>query len=463
MNFLSNAEQKRAFTIIELLIASTIFIGLMSLLSVAFNRLSSGGQKSLEVMQLHAKADALMRFMEQEVRCMPHIAAIHLKQATGTEPGTLTFMKQTSNTHYWRSHYGRTSDDINPYNKSLQRFRFTDIIWTRWQWGDGAFKAGESRMNNFKHRIHFLANHKNIQRFNTASLNVLQLVNLDQAYGMQDNDVEPMVQRHYDFFEGKGSPAPVNATTGACAASAGDKIRVYKTVGGDYRKGGHLNRYWLSETIEGTAGTGGKDAPYRLRNSEYQGGDYRHHYTTLSVGNNEALSDSNAYAVRNEDGQSLNKDRLNLIGADDTDANDRALYPSQIKEIISGVEFYKVDMIKRNGDIIGAGDETDRLGDGGTSLDISGIEPESGVGRDKRPIQMRMYFLLHAIPDEEFDELDFDEDGDVSERLSKSMRDAVYADTTLTTNDERLQAFKKLVIKAGYVAIEFNQSVQLGY
>jgi hypothetical protein len=70
---------------------------------------------------------------------------------------------------------------------------------------------------------------------------------------------------------------------------------------------------------------------------------------------------------------------------------------------------------------------------------------------------------LHAIPLEERDELDFDADTDVDEPLSTAIRDQVNSDTSLTSHAERLLAFKRHVRKLGYVAIDFKQSIQLGY
>ena len=302
-----------------------------------------------------------------------------------------------------------------------------------------------------------MANHKNIHRYNTSTAGVLYEVNLDKPFGMQDNDVEPMVQRHYDFFEGKGSPAPVNQATGETGATAAERVQVYRTVGGNFFYSGYPTKYWRSDLFSKD------DSPYRKFTEEFQGGDLRHHYTTLSVGTKDALSDPNAYAVLNEDGQSLNKDRLNLVGASDTDAYDRELYPSQINEMLNGIEFFNADFVKRNGTVMTSADESDRLSDGSDSLDISGVEAQSGVGMSKRPIQMRMSFLLHAIPQEEFDELDFDEDGDVDELLATAIRDAVYADIALSSREERMRAFKRHATKQGFVAIEFYQSVQLGY
>ena len=451
-------DRRLAFTLIELLVATTIFISLMGLLAVAFSRLSSGGQKALQVMEIHAKADALMRFTEKQLRTLPNVAAIHLQAAATDAPGTLTFMKFTNDTHPWRSHHGRTIDNKNPFTIGSQRYRFTDIIWTRWEWGDGKFKAGDSRLNNYKHRVHWEVNHKNIQRFNTATSDVIYKVDLDEAWGMQDNDVDPMVHRHYDFFEGRGGgAAAVDAATGNSAASAGQKIQVYESVEGNFRYTGHPWKHWYCDIFHDD------DSPYRLISREYQGGDIRHHYTTLSVGSKNALTGENAYAVRNADGQSLNKDRLNLVGSDDVDDHGRLIYPNQILEIMDGIEFLHIDLIARDGDVIDSGDETDRLGDGAASLDISGVEPESGSGMRQRPARIRLHFLLHAIPTEELDDLDVDNDNDMDEQLADAIRDLINNDATLLNHVDRLRAYKKKALSFGYAAIEFNQSVQLGY
>ncbi len=452
-------DNRRGFTLIELLVASTIFVSLMGLVTIAFGRISNGGKKGLQVLELHTKADSIIRFMEQDIRSTPNVAAIHLQQSTATDPGTLTFMRQVTDTHPAFTNKSNVVPDFNPFESADgQHFRLTDLIWVRWQWQPGVFERGQSRINqrNESHRQWaYVHGDVQVKRYTSASRRYIHEVDLNQRYpmGIQTNAVPPMLQRHYDFFVGKGGVNSINTTTGASAATAGQKIQVYKVVGGNWRtsNGNYYSEFFDEET-----------SPWRIRTQDNQGGDVTHLYTTLDLGNDDALSDANAYAVRNMDGNTVNKDRLNLVGAEDTDAHGQELYPSQIHELFDGVEFMELELVKRDGSVLGTADETDRMSDGASSLDISGVEPLTGDGIADRPIAIRASFLLHSIPMSDIDESDHDNDGDDTEPLMNAVRDIVIAEGNATRLED-INSYKRHALKLGHTAIYFNHSVQLGY
>ncbi len=447
-------RREDAFTIIELLVAATIFVSLLGLVTVAFGRISNGGKKGLQVLELHTRADAILRTMNEDLRKIPNIAALHLKPATATEAGSFTFMNMVNDTHPSVTNRGETLPDYNPFARGHgQHYRLTDMIWIRWEWTPGIFKRGRSRINP-NEDTNSQWGSGSIRRPATATNDYIYEVLLDGSYprGIQGNGIPPQVQRHFDFFEGSGSINTINATTGESAAKAGDKLAVYKVVGGNFVNQG---RQWHSELFDQNA------APWRIRNEQFQGGDWRHQYTTLECGNQDKLSDANAYAVRNLDGKTVNKDRLNLLGADDTDVNGKLLYPSQMKIAFHGMQYLDLELVRRNGRVVTEGDDTNRLGDS-ASLDISGIEPDSADGIGNRPSHVRVSFLLHSIPAKERDELDVDADGNSDELLMVAVADLVESEMH-PTRLEKIHAYKRHALKLGHTAIYFNQSVQLGY
>ena len=220
------------------------------------------------------------------------------------------------------------------------------------------------------------------------------------------------------------------------------------------------------------------EMPWNKPTLAYPAGDYRHLYTTLSTGNEDQLSDpdrandgipddgqNDAYAVRNADGQSVNKDRLNLLGVTDTftdaEGNEHLLYPSQMRPLFEGVEFINFEFIGQDGDVMTAADESDRLGDGATSIDISGLDPTTGEGYEKRPACARVSFLLHAIGTDELDDQDVNEDGDTTQLLSQAIRDKVASEGLATRLDE-IAAFERYASQNGYSCVYIVQSIKIG-
>ena len=444
------------FTLLEILVASTIFVSLMGVVTFSFHRISNGGNKGIQVLELHTKADAILRFMETDVRNSPNIAALHLRPATSTEPGTFTFMKQVNDTHPYYTHLGKTVPDHNPFEAvSGQSFRLTDLIWVRWQWKDGSFKRGQSRINQRKDDGRQWASGSNdgLKRYSSASMRWIRYADVDRGYPLciQTNCIPPRYQRHYDYFVGTGPIQPIDPSTGESKAGPGEKIQIYKTVGGAWR---YSDGFHLSQLFDW------ENSPWRIKNQQWQGGDLRHLYTTLECGNQDSLSDTNAYAVRNEDGKSINKDRLNLVGAKDVDDNGNILYPSQIYELFDCMEYVKIELVKRNGAVLTESDDTNRLNDP-YSLDISGVDPLSGEGLDKRPTHVRISYLLHNVTIKNFDELDIDGDGDGEEPLSQAIREVVERETGLN-RIEKIAQYKALALQRGYTAIFFSQTVLLG-
>ncbi len=446
---------KSGFTLIELLVATTLFVTLMGIVTVSFNRLSNASNKALQILNLNTKADAIQRQLEADIRAMLPVAALHLQVEAA--PYTLTFMRQVKDLH--PSHFRNTTleSGVNPFeSRFFKMHRISDTAWIRYRWGEGAIERGLSRVNEIA--LTALENNGMDYTCNTEKYLWEPIFTTRPSTGVHANAITPMVQRHYEYFEGKGATIATVGSDGGAAAAAAGKIAVYKNA---------TSTLYLGKKT----GWGVPAGPLVWEQEPY---DYRHLYTTLSTGNEDQLSDpdvsgdgipddgvNDAYAVRNSDGQSLNKDRLNLLGATDDDGDGNLLYPSQMKPLFDGIEYMHFELIGRDGDIIGAGDETDRLGDGADSLDISGVDPSTGEGYARRPIGVRVSFLLHSINQGVLDDEDCDGDGDIEETLSVAIRHAV-ALQGLATRREEIAAYEKIALKYGYSSIYFVQGIQVG-
>ena len=430
------------FTLVELLVAMTLFVSLMGITAFAFQRVSHGSEKSLQVLELHNKADALLRYMESDVRNLQQTLAMHLQ--IKDEPYTLTFMKPVNDTYDRYFHNGSTLSSLNVFKSEPPRL--TDTIWVRWSWADGGFSRGQSRINSN-------AKGESEQWYSATYLpntkEYIKSVDLDNylPYGMQNNGITPTPQREYKYFEGSGSTIYPISNKGASDALPAQKIAVYETVDGNYVDGKY-SEYFDTQT-----------APWRVFTPAFPGGDLRHLHTTIECGNQDQID--KAFAVRNQDGQTVNKDRLNVLGCETKNGDGEHIYPSQLLFLFDGVEFLSMQLYKRDGQLIDSvADESNTLDDGTDSFDISGVDPVSGAGFEKRPACLRLSYLLHSVDLKERDDEDYDGDGDYDEALSAALRSVANAEGA--TRLEKIHAFQKHARHFGFASIYINQSIQLG-
>lgn len=428
------SKSTAGFTLIELLIAMALFVSLLGLTAVSFQRISAGSEKALQVLELHRKADALLRYMEFDVRNTQQVLALQLQ--TTKEPYTLTFMKPVNDNFDRYFHRGATLSSLNDFKPRAPRL--TDTIWVRWSWENGSFSRGQSRNNN--------TTRGDSEQWGTATYlsntkEYIKTVKVDQTipFGVQNNGVTPTPQRHFDFFEGTGSTLYGVNADGSSTALPAQKIQVSETVNCSYDAKSNSDLFDLPS------------APWRS-------GDLRHLHTTLDCGNQTVIPD--AYAVRNPDGKTVNKDRLNILGADAVDADDNKIYPSQMQFLFDGVEFLSMELVKRDGKPLSASTESDRLGDGSASIDVSGIDPLTGDGHENRPSHLRISYLLHSIDLKEKDLEDYDRDGDIDEALSAAIRTVVENEGG--TRLEKIRSYKKHAHYFGFAGMLISQSVRLG-
>ena len=259
---------------------------------------------------------------------------------------------------------------------------------------------------------------------------------------MHRNGIPPTPQIKFVHFYGNGTFKPV-AADGSVNSNPGDQIRIYKKVKYSDFNG---NNCLLFDRI---------NSPWRTTN------DYSHWYTTLKVGNDEVLSDE-AFAVCNADGKSFNKDRLYLEGSDDNDGKGNYFYPDRTQILFSGLEYMTMIPTKRDGTPLTVADEDDTLNDGAATIDINGIATDaSGKGIEKRPIIMRVSFLIHSIDQSALDESDYDADGDTSEYLVQAVRDIVDQELPSGTRQEKIDGFKKHCQLLSETSVVVNYAIRL--
>ena len=421
------------FTLIEVLVASTLFVSLMGVAAFSFQRMSAGARYAESIIALHKKSDDILRLMTADLRLLQPSCAVHFQQTTA--PYSITFAIPTTNQTQKLQHDGQTESGISAVGYDEEQR--ADIIWARWEWGDSDIKRGVSR-----------SRHKgaHIRRYIDDTEEALRSVALlpagTQQSGMQINGRAPVPHQHFVNFWGNGN-FKIAAADGSVNAASGDQIKVYTHISSSQFNDKDCVYF---ESI---------NAPWRVHN------DYSHWYTSYLVGNTGDLS-AEAYAVCNADGKTFNKDKINLMGTPDVDADGNYYYPSQVFRLFHGVEYMWLDLYKIDGSKIAVGDEDDTLNDGATSIDISGIDTAGyGSNLSKRPVLIDISFLLHSLNESEPDEADFDEDGVITESLTQAVRDRV-ADEKHPSRTEKIESFKKHVRSLGETALYIQYSVNVG-
>ncbi len=440
-------NQRSAFTLIELMVAIAIFMTLMAIATSFFQSMSASMSRTVRVLELHRRANSIVNYITHDVRNWQQTTAFQLKD-NGTDPLSLTFMVATTDQDRVRFHsghdrYGSTAGARLDFEAKLPRY--VDYAWVRYEFDNGDFNRGDSRRSHSKKDAKTPLVHNQRWQKYVGNTSRAQTTVVDLEYmipkGIQNNAISPTPQKEFVFFEGTGAPAAVSAD-GSCLAQPSERVRVYQTIDtGNFT--GEESAYFHSLS-----------APWRVNH------DYKHLYTTLEVGNTTAMSNE-CYAVRNPDGKSINKDKINLLGADDLDSDGNPIYPSQVRTIFEGAEYASLELIRKDGSTISSTNEDNTLGDGSASVDISGIDPVSGANTVKRPSLLRISYLLHDIEPHIIDEEDLDNDGDTDESFVQAIRDVVAA-TTPATRTEAINEFQKQCTKYGFMSLLVNQSIPLG-
>ena len=423
-------NQRKGFTLIELMVATVIFITLIGVCSAAFYRLSNESKKTLEIIRLHMQADSMLRVIEHEIMNAQATTAVHLHNATDqTDETILTIMVSTSDNDD-SVHFGDTESTWTAYMGPRQRK--VDMIWLQYIGRNGSIYKAQSPIHIAQQH-----DHNSID----SNLRVLDTQSEPQR-GVQANGASPTPQKEFKYFWGIGDTVHAVDSDGGSPAIQAEKIQVYRRINPAHYNGNVL-------TLIGEV-----DSPWRVNR------DMRHVAVTMETGNYEALG-AEAYAVRNSDNLTVNKDKLFLLGSDDEDGFGNKLYPGTAERRFMNIVFLEFSFLNRAGQVIDHTKEDDTLGDGDESIDVSGIDPDTGAGLAKRPKWIRYSCVLHAIGSEEYDEADYDNDNDVSESLATAIVDLVWREGH-ANRQERVQSFIKHARSLGYSCLLINQSVKMG-
>jgi hypothetical protein len=196
---------------------------------------------------------------------------------------------------------------------------------------------------------------------------------------------------------------------------------------------------------------------------------YKHNVFTHSVVGNNILLSEDCYAVKNPDGLTYNKDRINLLGAPDETPNGTTIYPNQVRPLglkpnieCAMISYHFADNTQPTDD--------DSLGDGTATIDIRGtgsqLRPGSENVINNRPDYAVLSFLLHNIPEDHPDIDDIDDDPATSHFINalrnkihiKDGNPVTYANHVSEMQD-RQQKMLAIIDQNGYIGQIFQNSV----
>ncbi|NRA37067.1 MAG: prepilin-type N-terminal cleavage/methylation domain-containing protein, partial [Planctomycetes bacterium] len=300
------------FTLIELLISVTLFMLLIGITAKILSTLNKMGAKAVTIVEMHQQAGEILNVFTNDMRNMHLTTAYSMSFSDPLVPQT-TFMSNQ------KREQGKASGSYGPYSLSADKTN-TDFIWVRWEMDhlNGTLKRGRSRPPATSYII-----------ASSAETNIhVTTQTSDKGISQYQRFATPQTQMLY--FEGGAKLWDDNVAwtwnaDGGTASVAG-------SLPGDKR------RLFHNCAFEDSTGNYNYPDPKFISIQNYK----FLIYNKSVIGNSSPLSDE-CYAVKNADGLSYNKDRINLIGSlDKTTPSDPdkavELYPNQITRLCDNID-----------------------------------------------------------------------------------------------------------------------------
>lgn len=463
---MATTTHRRGFTLLELLIAITIFLILAGLSTYVFINVSKAVNRTTAVIQLHQEAAAVIQRLEEDLMNLQPGAAVQLRERD------LTFV---------RAHGEALGLETRHVGTQSGRYAH-DLIWVRWQWDDALLRRAATPP--------MPADDGSLKFFNNTDNNGSGSSGSGVADGRSAAPQQFIEYLEPDALPDRSDPALDDATLRAQVQAFSGSLA---TMGARQLDTGIYWRpskvWWFPGEAQGY-GRGVPAAPMALEFgmlTEETGDPITSiTYTApapYAAGSADAPETS--FAVVNQRGYSVNRDYANLMGTHpDNPYPDK--YPSQLALVSDKVLNLRVALL---GNDWAAGDLTTwggtksallrgdaELGSGGfagiplnPSADnapgIGGLKggrlPELTRSRDfdQRPVKAEIAFVAHTIPSKEDDEFDYDGDGDRAERLAAAVwqaASAAAAPGAVPTAD-----IVRRIEDLGFVAVPFTHVVEL--
>ena len=429
-----------AFTLVEVLVAVSIFMILMGVTAKLLATLSEMGKKATAIVELHTQAGDILKEFEHDFKNM-HLSAAFSYDFENPDQFRILFMNNN------KKELGKPSGSYGPYSMA-ESFANTDFRWCTYtcDYLNGNILYGHTR--------------RPASSSQNVSTRTLDLHNTSKGSnkGITKYHRHATPQLEMKYFFGTGDvTTPSNSWDWDAdkSFSPAEKRQLYQgckfTTGSSFRHS--------------------TDPMFRSVK------EYKYHlYTHSHVGNTNLLS-KDCFAVKNADGLSYNLDYICLYGAPDTNVNTKyphkeyELYPSQVYNLSNkpNIECPLISFHRPDGT---APTDDDTLGDSDVSVDLYGTGPQLDQYMDakikNRPEYVKFSFILHDIPLDEPDYEDVDEDPSTS-LLCQALRNKVHvkdseamnAASYITEMKQRQQDMLQLIREQGYSVQFFHTAVRL--
>ena len=431
-------DRRLAFTLVELLVAVTIFLMIMAMVGSVYTRCVSVSKKSLAILDLHQRANAYTSYFDSDFSAFVAVSAMNIDVSDDNSDETI------ANIVFMRAAEGGYN---RRYPDSATLARTADSQWVCWHWDhkQGRIYRAESRAVGGSWTDKF----------------DLKGALSEGGQPLSRYGIIPTGQRYYKNFIGdaagiQSSPTNVSA----------EKVGIFHNHN---RNDKHPQKALMISKLDDNS-----DARVNGWNLGWRMPYFDFIYSAPGIDNKKNIREryffgsngplANGFAVANQDGRTYNKDFVNMLGdslgaagslkfPQDLKTGTTVSYKHQMKLVGERVEFVTFTPVCRNGSEPVDAD----VALAGTA--INGIALDAREVNANMPEFLHIQFVLHNLTGDFLDNEDLDGDGDFDESLVQACRDqtikTVTAGSYKEKMDDRRQEFIRLVREQDFFANEF--------
>lgn len=452
------------FTLIEILIAMTISMLLISIAAYAQINMNEATRRSTASASLHLQSSALIKKIREDFGGMQPHCAVHF-HVSGTSATTLqtdlTFMRGVP----WEMDASGAVGNVStvkppPYTVSAKQARqwFHELVWVRWQFDEnnGLRRAISPKIGSTVTSSNTSGKGDSPSFFNgkAAGLNLANTANR--------NGRAVIPQRQYKYFDNQGDSN--NPTTAMPSAQC--YAFIYDWDGNSTSHFGMRVGNWFN------------NAPYKDALFMYNNAEGKHYFLGNTTPINNAYAAALPYPNRPNEHQAgypilYNRNKIDLLGIPGDEKN--SSYPSLLAPVSSAVEMFSMKIELKDGTLLQQSASTINESLDGVRMTPEYYKPGTTTGlrstsdgersyiQGKRPKFLRVTFVIHNMPVDpsrpyKENPLSSDFPG---ENLSSIHYLRYYFYDVLPASDQSHATFKRMIEAAGFTAHIVTQSILL--
>lgn len=445
-------DQRKAFTLIELLMAMGIAVTMIAIAAYAQLNITNTTERSLAMAALDLRSSALVKKLREDFAGMQPHCALNVHISGGSDPEFLSHLTFMSGIPFEMSDKGISSGSYKVSSAKTDQW-YHDLVWVRWQFDEhkGLRRGMSARLEGIVKNKHHAGKGDNSYFWNTPDPLPANL-----------NGKAVIPQREYKYFDNFGDFE--NRSSQEAGAQVNAWIYNWDATSHSYF-GANNSWFWTRN-------------PKRDVQPFFNRSEPKHFFQ----GNETPIPDAYAAALPwpnrpDETHPGLpvlyHKNRLDLLGVPGDE--DNPYYPSQLATVSSGVELFTVSVELRDGTLLERGasttlEEIDGLRmtpghyrPGSTSGPRSTSDGEADYTRHRRPRILRVSFLMHNLlidPTRPYKEDPMAADFPGEDMSSIHYLRYVFYDE-LAPADQTMSTFRRMIEAAGGTVIEVHQAIMV--